>query len=209
MPLPSQTSASLFAAVALFTAATPNGFGKETTVSVPASPTEAVTLTYPERFVFVEFVGPDDGGRPSLQFRMFPNPGECALYFRILVEPDGEMFLRESQDLETFVKAMTGPYLSSSLENNVEVRSLGGTAGNGFYCVLTVADPKGVQKNAPNQYFRYVLFAGVKVESYVFTVIGYANAKDDANFESVLNVLRSINVTNNAVTSVTTEDLLR
>jgi len=42
--------------------------------------------------------------------------------------------------------------------------------------------------------FRYITFAVLKIDNYVFSVRGYSNSKDDGNYKAILSVLEGLKV---------------
>src|SRR5580658_6880408 len=157
------------AGILLFAAMTLHGFAKDTSISLPMSPSEAITFRYSDPLVFNSWNDPEDGYRQSLQFRVFPSGrGVCSQFFRIIVETDPEGIVGRPGATETFVRAMAQAYLSGSEEKACNVQLLKRATGTACYCILTDADMMGVQKTE-KQYYRYITFGVITVGNKVLT----------------------------------------
>ena len=178
------------------------GQTKEVPESVPISPTEAVKFTHSDRLTYDLAPYPESGGQPSLRFQVLNSDGICSQIFRIFLEHDRE--LEKPADAVRLLRTATAAYLSGSVEKKAFVQPIKRESGFAYYCILTNEKLASVSGRKEGEY-RFVMFGIVKVSGIAMTVLGYSNAKDGDDWDSMMDVLKRIDVEHKAWSMPTTD----
>jgi hypothetical protein len=178
----------------LFLVAAATAIGAEKVSSeYQLTPSEKVVVQYPERFRYDVAKDPDDAFRPSIRLRAFDSNNVSTLSFKVFPGRDAEVRLVGQKEIDEALAKISASYVAGSVEKTNAPQHLRPENGLGAYCSLTDAELAGVTK-LPLGQFRYITFAVLKIDNYVFSVRGYSNSKDDGNYKAILSVLEGLKV---------------
>ena len=161
---------------------------------VSLSPTHRLRFDHAEKLRYDVVPQPGYTFSPAMRFRCFESDGVNTLQFSLFASKDGVGAFKTQEDVDATVKRMGTGYVDMSVEKTTNtLRRIQPKSGFGAYCVFTDADLVGVTHLRSGE-FRCVTVGLVKVGDYIFTVRGYSNTKDGADFKAVVDLLESLSI---------------